>query len=385
MVDQPDKPRVLIFSLRNIFGRALNRGPHYEFEDIIREIDSAELVAPKVDPASRRASLATRLAYHAPVALNPGIPKIAAKGPYDLLFTICGFPQDLLMFNAVEHLRDVCKTSVCLLDELWAKDIHKHRHFLPILAKFDVVLQYHSSSVKPLSELIGPRCRYFPPGVDASLFCPYPDPPARVVDVYSMGRRPAAVHQKLLGMARDAGLFYVHDTISGSQAIEPREHRAQVASIAKRSRYFLVNPGKFDSPEETGHQVEFGYRYFEGAASGAIMLGERPNNAVFPGLFDWPDAVIEVPQQSGEIDRVISELDRDPGRQDRIRRTGMEQALMRHDWVYRWETVLEAAGLRPLPGLAARKHRLATLAGLVSGHRPIGPSEFNHERRLSAR
>lgn len=385
MVERPDSPRVLIFSLRNIFGRALNRGPHYEFEDIISEIDSAELIAPRVDPASRRASLATRLAYHAPIALNPGIPKVAAKGPYDLLFTICGFPQDLLMFNAVEHLRDVCKTSVCLLDELWAKDIHKHRHFLPILAKFDVVLQYHSASVKPLSELIGPRCRYFPPGVDATLFSPYPDPPARVVDVYSMGRRPAAVHQKLLGMARDTGLFYVHDTISGSQAIEPQEHRAQVANIAKRSRYFLVNPGKFDRPEETGHQVEFGYRYFEGAASGAIMLGERPNNEVFPSLFDWPDAVIEVPQQSGEIDRVISELDRDPGRQDRIRRTGMEQALMRHDWVYRWETILEAAGLRPLPGLAARKQRLRTLAGLVSGHHSIGPSEFNHERRLSAR
>src|SRR5215475_10922732 len=59
---QPDKPRVLIFSLRNIFGKALFRCPHYEFEDLIREIDSADLLAPKVDPSSRRSSLATRLA-----------------------------------------------------------------------------------------------------------------------------------------------------------------------------------------------------------------------------------------------------------------------------------------------------------------------------------
>jgi hypothetical protein len=49
MDTQPGKPRVLIFSLRNIFGKALNRCPHYEFEDIICEIDSAELLAPKVD------------------------------------------------------------------------------------------------------------------------------------------------------------------------------------------------------------------------------------------------------------------------------------------------------------------------------------------------
>jgi len=58
METQPDKPRVLIFSLRNIFGKALNRGPHFEFEDIICETDSVELVAPrpvgraKYDPRS---------------------------------------------------------------------------------------------------------------------------------------------------------------------------------------------------------------------------------------------------------------------------------------------------------------------------------------------
>jgi Glycosyl transferases group 1 len=378
MISSPVKPRVLVFSLRNIFGRALNRCPHYEFEDIICEIDSAELLAPKVDPASRRASFATRLGYHAPLALNPGIPKTQANGPYDLLFTICGFPQDLIMFNAVSNLRDVSKTSVCLLDELWARDIHKHRHFLPILAKFDVVMQYHSQTVKPLSDVIGPRCRYLAPGVDATLFCPYPDPPERVIDVYSMGRRPKLTHRKLLSMARDTGLFYVHDTISGSQAIDSREHRAQIANLAKRSRYFLVNSGKFDSPEETGHQVEFGYRYFEGAASGAIMLGERPNNEVFPKLFDWPDAVIQVPPDSGEIDRAISELDRDPERQDLIRRTGVAQALMRHDWAYRWEAILDAAGLQPLPGLAARKERLKALAETASGHSPMSsPAEFD--------
>jgi len=365
MVAPARKPRVLIFSLRNIFGKALSRCPHYEFEDIICDIDSAELLAPKLDPASRRASFATRLAYHAPVALNPGIPRPDAKGPYDLLFTICAFPQDLIMFNAVSHLMDDCKTSVCLLDELWARDIHKHRHFLPMLAKFDVVMQYHSQTVKPLSELIGPRCRYLPPGVDAALFCPYPDPPERVIDVYSMGRRPHATHQQLLAMARESGLFYVHDTISGNQAIDAREHRAQIANLAKRSKYFLVNPGKFDSPDETGGQVEFGYRYFEGAASGAVMVGERPNNEVFPALFDWPDAVIEVARDSDDIGRVIRELDGDPERQDRIRRTGIAQALMRHDWVYRWDEILNAAGLQPLPGVCKRKDRLRRFADVV--------------------
>src|SRR5262249_48364631 len=162
------------FSLRNIFGKALFRCPHYEFEDIICEIDSAELLAPKVDPSSMRSSFATRLTYHTSVMLNPGIRTISAKGHYDILFTICGYAQDLVMFNAVSNLRDICRTSVCLLDELWLNDMVKHHHFLRILAKFDVVMLYYSQSVKPLSEVIGRRCVYLPPGVDTILFCPHP-------------------------------------------------------------------------------------------------------------------------------------------------------------------------------------------------------------------
>ena len=309
MDTQPGKPRVLIFSLRNIFGKALFRCPHYEFEDIICEIDSAVLLAPEVDPSSTRSTFATRLAYHAPVALNPGIRRIPAKTHYDIFFTICGFPQDLLMVNAVSNVRDICRTSVCLVDELWVKEMVKHRHFLRILAKFDVVMLYYSQTVKPLSEQIGRRCVFLPPGVDAILFCPYPDPPKRVIDVYSMGRRSEITHQRLLRMARESGLFYLHDSIGGSQAINSKEHRALLANVAKRSRYFIVNPGKIDEPDVRGNQIETGNRYFEGAASGAIMVGERPKNEEFERLFDWPEAVTQLPYDSCDIDMVIKDLD----------------------------------------------------------------------------
>jgi hypothetical protein len=367
MVTQPDKPRVLIFSLRNIFGRALFRCPHFEFEDIICEIDSAELLAPKVDPSSLRAWIATRLAWRTPIALNPGIKRISPKQHYDILFTVCGYPQDLIMFNAVSNLRDSCKISVCLLDELWVNEIVKRRHFLPILAKFDVVMLYYSQTVKPLSERIGVKCAYLPPGVDAISFCPYPDPPQRFIDVYSIGRRSQITHERLLDMPRETGLLYLHDTIGGSQAINSKEHRALFAKLAKRSRYFIVNPGKIDEPHVRGNQIEVGNRYFEGAASGAIMVGERPNNEAFEVLFDWPGAVTPLPYDSRDIDAVIKDLDRDPERQDKIRRTGMVQSLLRHDWVYRWEKILEVAGLEPMQGAIDRKKRLRKLADVVSG------------------
>src|SRR5262249_11933374 len=114
-----------------------------------------------------------------------------------------------------------------------------------------------------------------------------------------------------------------------------------------------------------GNQIEIGNRYFEGAAAGAIMVGECPKNAEFERLFPWPDAVIHLPYDSSNIDTIISNLDSKPERQDRIRRTNVAQALKRHDWVYRWEKILEAAGLKPLPGVSQRKERLKTLASTI--------------------
>jgi Glycosyl transferases group 1 len=366
---QPSKPRVLIYSLRNIFGNALFRCPHFEFEDIICDIDSAEIMAPTLDPHSARSQLAMRLAYHAPITLNPGIRTEPVKAPYDLFFTVCGglaFPIDFLMLDAVSKARDMCRTSVCLVDELWVKQMLKHRHFLRVLEKFDFVMLYYSQTVKPLSEQIGRQCVFLPPGIDAISFCPYPSPPQRVVDVYSIGRRSEITHQRLLRMAQENGLFYLYDSIGGHEAINSKQHRALFTKVAKRSRYFLVNPGLIDRPEKRGNQFETSNRYFEGAASGAIMIGERPANEEFEKLFPWPDAVTQLPYGSDDIDLVIKRLDRDRERQDAMRRTGVVESLMRHDWVYRWEAILKTAGLEPMQGALDRKQRLKNLAEATS-------------------
>jgi hypothetical protein len=44
----------------------------------------------------------------------------------------------------------------------------------------------------------------------------------------------------------------------------------------------------------------------------------------------------------------------------------VKQALMRHDWVYRWEAILEIAGLKPMQAALQRKDRLRKLADAVS-------------------
>jgi hypothetical protein len=167
-------------------------------------------------------------------------------------------------------------------------------------------------------------------------------------------------------MAQEDRKFYVYDTINALRAYDLDEHRSMFANMAKRSRYFIVSPGKFDKPAETGGQVEFGYRYFEAAAPGTIMIGMRcANNKEFDKIFNWEDVVIEVPFTSDAIVDTIRELDNQPERQMRIRQTNTLQCLFHHDWVYRWEAVLNMVGMQPLPVLQGRKRRLKDLAEMV--------------------
>jgi hypothetical protein len=356
------KPRILIFSQRNHRTIMPFRCPHFEFEDVIADIDSVELLAPRLDLSNLRYTTAKQIAYHTPLALNPGMEKTTLNGTYDLFFTICGTPTDLIRVAALGNWRAKCDRAVCLIDELWVREMAAYSNFLRMLDKFDLVMLYYSQTVEPLSTKIGPKCAFLPPGVDAIRFCPYPSQPQRSIDVYSIGRRSEITHRNLLKMTAREDMFYLHDSIAADQVLDAREHRILFANIAKRSRYFIVNPGLIDRPDIRGDQMEIGNRYFEGAASGTIMLGEHLNNTVFETLFDWPDALIHIPYNCANVRDIIGAIETDPERQDRIRRRNVKETLMRHDWAYRWETILQAVGLESITAMHDRKEILGNLA-----------------------
>jgi hypothetical protein len=187
-------------------------------------------------------------------------------------------------------------------------------------------------------------------------------------------------------MAADYGLFYVHDSIAGDKAIDAGQHRTLLANAAKRSRYFIVNPGLVDHPEKTSKQIEIGNRYFEGAASGTIMIGEEPRTEAFETLFNWPDAVLHLDYDSSEIDRIVNDLDQQPDRQEAIRRTNVAQSLLRHDWAHRWEAILNTLGVAPLPQLVERTERLRNLARKVGSGQKCAfrlPSESEYRAKFA--
>lgn len=360
--------RICLLTGRQLSRMAFQCG-HLEAQDVLAECDDVDLINLEAEPAFPRKlrwlrrlmyrDVSRRLAF-----VNPGLKRVRLTKDYDLLVVMCQGYWDFLYVNAVDGWRDRCKTSILWIDELYAADLPLFKYWLPSLRRFDhIVVGMHGTAV-PLGEALGRPCHYVPGGVDALRFTPYPDPPDRVVDVYSVGRRVEGIHQALLKLATGDQIFYLYDTLQTgvSQAPDHRQHRDLYANTARRSRFFMVAPGKVDAPEQTRGQVEVGFRYYEGSAAGAVLIGQAPDCQPFREMFDWPDAVVPVKPDGSDVAHVLSELAGQPERIREIGRRNAQGALLRHDWSYRWRRILEIVGLPPAPRMDGREKTLKRLA-----------------------
>lgn len=369
------EPRVLMLSHRSATSNILARCLWFEFEDLIRQVDNVEILSPgRLNHFDTRYRIASKVAQYFPIALNPGVEALRVDREYELFFTVCSFPKDLLYVNQLKNWRKKCKTAVCWIDEMFLNEMHHIKYFHNIISQFDHVIVSCRQVVDIIKPCIGGKCEFVLPGIDALLFAPYPSVP-RFIDVLSIGRRSEHTHNQLVEMAECKGWFYLHDTISsngckyGLTTSEPRRHRRLLADLTKRSKYFLVNSGKFDEPGATGDEEIIGARYFEGAGSGTVMVGKRPNHPEFENLFFWPDAVVDIEPASG-IEKTLCELNEQPDRVRQIRKSNVVNSLLHHDWAYRWEKVLKLARLDPMPELFQRKHTLENRVTNLSEYEP---------------
>lgn len=363
-------PRVLMAS-RRLIEPKVSWASAYEFEDTVSAIDDVELATVKpVDakPSRLEKKLFLRLQQTAGIAAHrePRWDKIGVQENYDLFFVRAMTPQKLDFLSAIDGWRKRCQTAVCWIEELWVNWLQYEKMLAP-LRQFDHVFVGHVAAPDPLSQIIDRPCSFLAPAADALRFCPYPNAPARSIDMWAMGRRAPATHNRLLEHAKNNQDFmYFYDSAKWTYFVEgATEHRDLTASLLKRSRYFLADRAKADEPEQTKGQQVFGPRFFEGAAAGALLIGEPPDCRVFDEYFDWPDAVVSLPHGSTKIVDLIEELDADPDRINKARRANVNNALRRHDWVHRWETVLDTLGLPAMPGVTERKTELERRAAAI--------------------
>ena len=357
---RPSAPaRVLILSDREC-APTLSRCGTYEFEDLARSVDAVDLV-----PANGHAGrLGRRIERLIPGAL-PMPPKLDRGEPYDLLFASFHSLPDLARLHPLGRILGLARHTVINIDELWGTDLLRHSGDLAMLRRFDRVFTPCAGGLEVLRNAIGRPCEYLAPSVDALRFAPRDPALRRTIDIHLMGRRRPALHQALREAAEKTDRFYLFDAGQFNVPIPNYvEHRLRLSDLVQRTRFFVVDVANSDKPEKTGNQDEFGPRYVEGAAGGAILIGRAPRTPTFESEF-WPGAVHPIEPDSAEIARVLDDLDSYPEEADRIRRTNVAQVMRRHDGVYRWEQILRAVGLEPLPALTARKQQLDRLAASI--------------------
>jgi hypothetical protein len=334
-------------------------GVCYEFLDVIAEVENSVPVAPgsrfRLDDHPDSLHLA-ELTLHLALRTYSGVrkavlgqhaPKMQATvldEHYDLTFYMCQFIREIHEVGQIRGWRERSGFAAIFILESWSSTFETYRKDLRLLDKFDHVFVLNGSCIDNLRRYTSTPITQLSTGINCLQSTPVPDFPERTIDITSLGRRIPDVHTKILELAEREKLFYYHDVWKGIWAENWRAVRSFNASIIKRSRFYLVWDPKTANPtwgDLLNGENALSTRYFEGSAGGAILLGTVPECPEFDAQFDWPDAVIELTDDPGEI---IQELKSDPQRMDGISRRNMANSLRKHDWIYRWQQVLEIAG-----------------------------------------
>ncbi len=350
-------PEVWVLAQRGL-SSVVVRGERIEFEDLVVDLTGGDLIAPQPGIATmglRRLSGAAgrrlRLASRFPTGMTVDDP----GGECDLLVDVCSHQSDLRIVNALPNWTRRAAAKV-----LWLEDVDHWPAYTELMSQFDLVVVSSEQSVQPVAELTGTTVRHLPFGIDALAFCPWPDRPQRFIDVMNVGRCSAVTHCALM---ERPDLFWHFDTTMMAGVRDPHEHRAQYHRFAQRSRYFVVNRAKFTCADSDAGTAELGLRFFEGAAAGAVLIGDHPKTPTFDEHFGWQDSVIHQTMDALHIADVIDDLDLQPQRLEGIRRRNVSEFLSRHDWSHRFDWILDHFGLaRPEP-----LDQLAGMARAVAG------------------
>jgi hypothetical protein len=370
---------VLLISNYNADRRPYN-GVCYEFFDVVAAMEDATILAPgpyrHAVPWLDRIKVAQR--YHDALAsalhdlharrYGPLMQRAEVEGDYDLCLFMCQFVRDIPSVERIRGWRERSKFAAIFLLESWTSEFARYPEALRLLDRFDHVFVLNASAISAMQRYTSAPISFLPTAADGLAASPGPRSPDRVVDVLSLGRRLPAVHDALCAVAEQNGHYYVYDVWCDMRAKSWDEVRAANAALIKRSRYFVAwAPCQLNDMKRavigTDHAIST--RYFEAAACGAVILGSRPSCPEFDDLFDWPDAVVELAPDGRDTEARLGEIEANPGRWSAASRSNVLNGLRRHDWAYRWDGILEVAGLGRTPRHEARVAELGRRARAI--------------------
>jgi hypothetical protein len=256
---------------------------------------------------------------------------------------------------------------------LWPAELPPSTDVRAMLNRFDhVVVGFHRTP-EVLAPLLRSSVAYLPHAVDVCRFVGGVNP-LRTIDVYAMGRRNPRLHEVLLEREERTGRLYLYDTFCGNPEInDPREHRRRLAGLLRSSNAFLVNAARVDDARFAPADSDINFRYFEGVAGGAVLVGALPATELFAELFPWAESVVAAAADGSDLEDVLDDLEADPGRVAAIRRDNVVGALRHHDIAHRLVTLFGQLDLEIPPSVTERIRRLEALAAEVDAAPDAAP------------
>lgn len=359
--------KIVVVSVRNIRKRAANCGL-FEFEDFLGKIADTTVI-------SVNSEMPTQRKLHRSAVYLTGSKKIADKFSFfptfeeissdtDLVLVVADNPYQLHLLRQLGGWNTTSAKKACVIAELWPPNFSSWRLLKEPFEDYDCVFVGLAEGARMLSERIDVSCAYVPQGVDADVMINTGNPPERVIDFSYPGRRVAALHHQIKGICSENDLFYNFDTALGQELFvdDYKEHRRQYSSLLNRTKYSIALPAKSNVPEQTGGIQEIAYRYFEFTAAGTIVLGAKPNNQWFENNFNWENAIVPLGDSGSAIAESIKDFENDKAYQLSVSNRNKQQALLQHDWVYRFSTMLGQLGLECTSKMQSRRADLAKKA-----------------------
>ncbi len=368
----PQQPRVLILSQRAAAPR-VGFAHLYEFENLIGGWGETDILAPPSPTIPLRRTVnsmlhtVTRVPRIANVLTPPKPAAWRPKKEYDLFLAVLPTVATIFALRDLARIKENCLKTAAYVPEVWGHRMRADRHLLDILKQFDTLYVSTRQGVGGLAELTGRPVHYLPYGIDALRFAPGPNGPVRSIDVLNLDRTAGKTHAALLSTAEEKGLFYYADLGQAATTDNVDGARHMLSELMKRSRYVIADGARPEGPEASGGDLS--PRLFEAAAAGAVILGDVAKTSDRSDVFDWDDAIVDLGLDAEDVTGAFQAIESDPAREALIRRTGPVQALRRHDWAYRWQTIMGHAGLEVPAEVSERIDALEAAANTYEGPR----------------
>jgi Glycosyl transferases group 1 len=316
----------------------------FEFEDLMQDCLGAGIVA-----LQNKTGLA-RFVAEGPLRCRRGFLKhhiarykvVAEPLPRtDLLLVVALTPMGLENLQSIPGWREKSGKVVVYIIDSYRHGWYKH--FERTLRHVDHLLTPIAEDVEALSDLTGVPTSLLPWGSDVLRNgCGCGD---RRLDVMAMGRQPPEHIETIarrLGV-RESGKLLFHGVVDVWHGDRKRESRELMWQMMRASHLSLCYcPSFWCARDDIPPMVT--PRWLESLCAGAIPVGKRPATPLTDRLFDWEDALIDLPPEPEKAaDGLLALLD-DRERLRRAHARNYANMLRRHDWRYRILTLLGLLG-----------------------------------------